>query len=105
MIVMKNEQRASRRARASAVSFALCAVCTGVAGAQVYPNRPIRFVTAAVGGGNDFAARIIAYGLTTALGQQIIVDNRGGAHIPQLTVSKGSPEGYTILVLDRKGVV
>src|SRR5262245_28993943 len=84
---------------------ALCALVTGAASAQGYPNRPIRFVTAAVGGGNDFAARIIAHGLTENLGQQVIVDNRGGAHIPQLTVSKGSPEGYTILVLDRKGVV
>ena len=70
----------------------------GVALAQDYPTRPIRFVTAAVGGGNDFAARIIAYGLTTSLGQQVIVDNRGGAHIPQLTVSKATPDGYTILV-------
>jgi tripartite-type tricarboxylate transporter receptor subunit TctC len=68
------------------------------AGADRYPSRPIRFVTAAVGGGNDFAARIIANGLTASLGQQVIVDNRGGAHIPQLTVSKATPDGYTILV-------
>ena len=73
-------------------------LAAGVALAQDYPTRPIRFVTAAVGGGNDFAARIIAYGLTTSLGQQVIVDNRGGAHIPQLTVSKATPDGYTILV-------
>ena len=66
--------------------------------ADTYPARPIRFVTAAVGGGNDFAARIIAHGLTANLGQQVIVDNRGGAHIPQLTVSKATPDGYTVLV-------
>ena len=73
-------------------------IASAAAWAQDYPTRPIRFVTAAVGGGNDFAARIIAHGLTLSLGQQVIVDNRGGAHIPQLTVSKASPDGYTILV-------
>ena len=73
-------------------------IAGGAAGADAYPSRPIRFVTAAVGGGNDFAARIIANGLTASLGQQVIVDNRGGAHIPQLTVSKATPDGYTILV-------
>ena len=89
------------RTRADLASMLLCALLangTQIALAQDYPTRPIRFVTAAVGGGNDFAARIIAYGLTTSLGQQVIVDNRGGAHIPQLTVSKATPDGYTILV-------
>ena len=94
---MKNEQRTGR-ADASLLLSALCAIGVGAAGAQDYPNRPIRFVTAAVGGGNDFAARIIAHGLTTAFGQQVIVDNRGGAHVPQLTVAKGTADGYTILV-------
>src|SRR5512134_2158853 len=73
-------------------------LAAGTACAQPYPSRPVRFVTAAVGGGNDFGARIMAHGLTTSLGQQVIVDNRGGAHIPQLTVSKATPDGYTILV-------
>ena len=76
----------------------LLATGAEIACAQEYPTRPIRFVTAAVGGGNDFAARMIAHGLTASLGQQVIVDNRGGAHIPQLTVSKATPDGYTILV-------
>jgi tripartite-type tricarboxylate transporter receptor subunit TctC len=73
-------------------------VAGGAAAADAWPSRPIRFVTAAVGGGNDFAARLIAHGLTANLGQQVIVDNRGGAHIPQLTVAKATPDGYTILV-------
>jgi tripartite-type tricarboxylate transporter receptor subunit TctC len=80
------------------VLLSLWAAAAGVAGAAAWPSRPIRFVTAAVGGGNDFTARIIAQGLTAALGQQVIVDNRGGSHIPQLTVSKATPDGYTILV-------
>jgi tripartite-type tricarboxylate transporter receptor subunit TctC len=74
----------------------------GIAAAAVaadsFPNRPIRFVTAAVGGGNDFTARVIAHGLSANLGQQVIVDNRGGSHIPQLIVSKATPDGYTLLV-------
>jgi tripartite-type tricarboxylate transporter receptor subunit TctC len=74
----------------------------GIAAAAVaadsFPNRPIRFVTAAVGGGNDFTARVIAHGLSANFGQQVIVDNRGGSHIPQLIVSKATPDGYTLLV-------
>src|SRR5262245_38574234 len=76
----------------------LSVIATTAAGADAYPSRPIRFVTAAVGGGNDFAARIIGNALSASLGQQVIVDNRGGAHIPQLTVAKAAPDGYTILV-------
>lgn len=79
------------------VMLALCALAASAVCAQDYPNRPIRFVTAAAGGGNDLAARFIAQGLTERMGQQVIVDNRGGSHIPQITVSKAAPDGYTIL--------
>ena len=82
---------------ASTLLIALCALAATAAFAQGYPNRPIRFVTSAVGGGNDFAARFIAQGLTERLGQQVIVDNRGGTHVPQNTVAKAAPDGYTIL--------
>lgn len=78
--------------------FALCGLAAGAVCAQGYPNRPIRFVTSAVGGGNDFAARLIAQGLTERLGQQVIVDNRGGTHVPQNTVAKATPDGHTVLV-------
>lgn len=66
--------------------------------AQDYPNRPIRVVTAAVGGGIDFTARLVAHGLTGSLGQQVIVDNRGGTNVAPQTVAKATPDGYTILV-------
>jgi tripartite-type tricarboxylate transporter receptor subunit TctC len=84
--------------RACVGLFALCALASTAASAQTYPNRPVRLVTAAAGGGNDFAARIIAHGLTERLGQQVIVDNRGGAHVPANLVAKAAPDGYTILV-------
>ena len=62
------------------------------------PQRPIRVLTGAPGGGGDFAARIIAQGLTASFGQQVIVDNRGGV-LPIEIGSKAPPDGYT-LVLD-----
>src|SRR6185295_17038486 len=96
-----NEQRVARHARRKAVTritthpsrialflLMLWATAAAAAGADAYPTRPVRFVTAAAGGGNDFATRIIAQGLTAALGQQVIVDNRGGSHIPQMMVAK-----------------
>jgi tripartite-type tricarboxylate transporter receptor subunit TctC len=65
--------------------------------AQTYPHRPIRIVTSAIGGGNDFNARILAHGLAPLLNQQIVVDNRGGAFVPPLTAARATPDGYTLL--------
>ena len=70
----------------------------GAASAQEYPARPIRFVTAAVGGGIDVTARLLAAGLAERLNQQVVVDNRGGTNIAMLTVAKATPDGYTFLV-------
>lgn len=69
---------------------------TGVAMVQSYPQKPVRIVTSAAGGGNDFAARLIANGLTESLGQQVIVDNRGMIAIE--IVSKAPPDGHTLLL-------
>ena len=70
----------------------------GAANAQDYPTRPIRFVTAAIGGGIDFNARMLAQGLTERLKQQVVVDNRGGTSVAEQTVAKAVPDGYTLLV-------
>ncbi len=70
----------------------------GPAGAQDYPARPIRFVTAAIGGGIDFGARLLAAGLTERLNQQVVVDNRGGTNVAPQTVAKATPDGYTLLI-------
>jgi len=81
--------------------------CAGsvVAAAQdsstpAYPNRPVRIVTAEPGGGNELAARLVAQGLTGLLGQQVIVESRGGGSgaIAIQTVAKAPPDGYTLLV-------
>ncbi len=80
------------------LSIGTLVLAAGLASGQSYPNRPIRAVTAAVGGGNDFVARVLAHGLTASLGQQVIVDNRGGTNVAPQTVAKATPNGYTILV-------
>ena len=52
------------------------ALSAGLAIAQEYPSRVVRIVTAEVGGGADFVARMTAQGLTEALRQHVIVENR-----------------------------
>lgn len=65
-----------------------------------YPDRPIRFVVPfAAGGATDVVARLIAPGLSAALGQTVIVENRPGAAtvIGTALVAQSAPDGYTIL--------
>ena len=64
-----------------------------------YPNRPIRMVVAwPPGGGTDVIARIICARLSESLGQQVVVDNRGGAStiIGTENLVKSTPDGYTM---------
>jgi len=65
--------------------------------AQDYPTKPLRIVTAAAGGSNDFAARILGQELSSVLNQGVIVDNRGGRFIPGEIVSAATPDGHTLL--------
>lgn len=79
-------------------AVALVIACPDKATAQSYPNKPVRLVTAAVGAGGDFVARMVAPGLTELWGQPVIIDNRGGsAVIPIELVAKAPPDGYTLL--------
>lgn len=69
--------------------------------AQTYPVKPIRLVIGSFpGGGNDVAGRIVAQKMSENLGQQVIVDNRGGANgiIGMDAVAKSSPDGYSIFM-------
>ena len=77
------------------VAFA-AALCSGGAFAQAWPAKPVRIVVTGVGSGGDFAARLIAQGVSPALGQQIIVDNRGSGNLPAEIVAKSPPDGYTL---------
>jgi tripartite-type tricarboxylate transporter receptor subunit TctC len=58
----------------------------------------VRIVTSEAGGGNDVQARMIARGLTAALGQQVIVENRPSGVIPGEIVARAMPNGYTLLL-------
>jgi len=69
--------------------------------AQDYPNRPIMLVVPyAAGGGNDVMARIVADKMSKTLGQQIVIENRGGAGgtIATRAVAKSAPDGYTLVI-------
>ncbi len=69
----------------------------GVASGQDYPSKPVRIITTQPGGGLDLAARLIAQGLSDALGQPIVVESRGGGVVAIEIVAKARPDGYTLL--------
>src|SRR4051812_11683013 len=68
--------------------------------AQTWPTaHPIRIFAAAAGGGTDTIARLLITGLGPALGQSIIVENRGGhGSIPGAETAKAAPDGYTFVI-------
>ena len=81
-----------------AFSASVALLIAGTAGSQDYPNKPIRIVTSAPGGGADFVARFVAQGLGGRLGQQVIVDNRGSGIVVGEIVAKAPGDGYTLVV-------
>jgi tripartite-type tricarboxylate transporter receptor subunit TctC len=96
-------------ARATCLAGALCGVggvvgVVGVAHADAissYPDKPIRLVIPyGVGGVSDSVGRVLATGLGKALGQPVIVDNRGGGGgtIGGDIVARADPDGYTIVL-------
>lgn len=85
---------------ASTVALALCGMA-GLAQAQAWPAKPIRFVVGfPPGGGIDAVARNLQPGLQEALGQQVIVEYKPGAGgvLAAGDLSRAEPDGYTILV-------
>jgi tripartite-type tricarboxylate transporter receptor subunit TctC len=85
------------------VTLALSALATPyVAAAQQFPSKPIRLIISAPAGGpRDIQARLIGPKLQDALGQPLVVDNRGGASgiIGNDLVAKAQPDGHTLLML------
>ena len=81
---------------AASFAIAIWMPYTSMAPAQNYPTKPVRILAIGPGGGSDFPARLVAPGLAVALGQNVIVDNRGGV-IPAQIVSRALPDGYSLL--------
>ena len=75
-------------------------MCGSASWAQDFPVKPVRYVVPfPAGTGNDIVGRLVAERLTRLWGQQVIVDNRGGASgsIGAAFVAKSPPDGYTLL--------
>lgn len=85
------------------ILLGLAAICAGISPvlAQTYPAKTIRLISPyPPGGGTDATARIIAQALGDQMGQQVIVDSRGGAsgQIGTELASKSAPDGYTLVL-------
>ena len=81
----------------------LSPVVNDTAAADAYPSRPIRLIEPFVAvGGTDLLARLVAPRFSEALGQQVVVDNRGGAGsvLGTQLVAKATPDGYTLGMMD-----
>ncbi len=93
----------------------LCSIGAVIAGcaaswavAQDYPNKPVRMIVPFAPGGNtDIIARIVAPGMSKALGQQIVIENRGGAGsmLGTEVASRAAPDGYTVLMVSAAHVI
>ncbi len=76
--------------------------------AQAYPTKPIRLVITYPSGGNtDLVGRALAQKLGDSLGQQVVVDNRGGAGgvLGSMITAQAAPDGYTIMLGTSAGMV
>jgi len=90
--------------------FAFCLVflAAAPAGGQDFPSRPVRFIVPfPPGGGTDGFARILGARLTEIWGQQVIVDNRGGAqgNIGTALGARAVPDGHTITLAHQGALV
>src|SRR5437870_4813348 len=83
----------------TALALILAVVLLAPAAAQSWPQKPIRMIVPfPAGGGTDFIGRLAAKHLSERLGQQVVVENRGGANgaIGLQALMQADPDGYTI---------
>jgi tripartite-type tricarboxylate transporter receptor subunit TctC len=87
--------------RRRALLAAALVLAAPLAGAQSFPNRPLKLMVGyAAGGGVDAMARLLAQRLPSVLGQQVVVENRAGASgmIAADAVARAPADGYTLLM-------
>src|SRR4051812_3586191 len=91
----------SRSTRKKVLFFLVAAIVLADAAAQDFPSRPLRLVVPFPPAGNvDITARTVAPALSEVLGQQVVVENRGGAagKIGAAQVARSPADGYTLLL-------
>jgi tripartite-type tricarboxylate transporter receptor subunit TctC len=106
---MGTHMRLSRRRvlQIASGAFALPAA-SRVAVAETYPTRPIHLIVPVPPAGTfDIVARLVAQPLSDRLGQQIVIENRGGAgtNIGTAVVAHATPDGYTLLLAGSPGAI
>jgi len=92
----------SRRLLLASIALSALPVTSRVAQAQIYPTRPVRLIVGFTpGSAPDIVARLMAQWLSERLGQQFLVENRGGAggNIGTEVVVRAPPDGYTLLLV------
>ena len=95
--------------RGCAIGFLLLMALSAHAVAQTgYPMRPVRIIVPYTAGGSaDFMARLIGLKLTEAWGQQIVVENRGGAggNLGMEAAQKSAADGYTLVMVNNSQAI
>jgi tripartite-type tricarboxylate transporter receptor subunit TctC len=97
------------RARlAAAITLIALLECHGAAAQDKYPSRTVRIIVPTPAGGPvDVMARLVANQISPVLGQNVIIDNRGGAGntIGSAEAARAAPDGYTLLYSSSSGLV
>ena len=98
-----DDDNATWRLRRTLACLALAVFMTPAAAqsTQPWPNRPLRIIVPfAPGGTTDLIGRMVAEGLTQALGQPVVVDNKAGAggNLGAAEVARAGPDGYTLML-------
>jgi len=81
------------------LAFAAAALLVSTAGAQAWPQKPVRFIVPfPPGGATDISARLLGEKLTQIWGQQVLIENRGGAggSVGAAEAARATPDGYTL---------